>query len=212
MKTIKYIGMLMCIAFSLSMLSCKDKYFTDGGTFDPAASQFDGTTMAYLESKPQLFDSVTTLIKLCNLTSAVNASGSTFFAPQNYSVFNYLKLIYPDAKKMPKQLSDLTADDLSEIATLLKGYIVPNQRIMRKDLATSYSYYDTYVGKRSRCNIVKEDYLGNVNKGASYIMFGLNTSSNKDAFISVKVVVSDVSTQTGVVQVVAADTHILGFK
>ena len=213
MKTIQYTGMLLCIAFCLSILGCKDKYFTDGGTLNPTTANYEGTTMAYLESKPQLFDSVTTLIKLCNLTSVVNASGTTFFAPQNYSVFNYLKLIYPDAKKMPKRLTDLTSDDLTEIATLLKGYIVPNQRILRKDLATSYSFYNTYVGKASRCNLVREDYLGNVNKGASYIIYGLNSSSTgQDAFQTVKVAVSDVTTQTGVLQVLTADTHILGFK
>lgn len=214
MKMIRYImGMVLCAILSYTMVSCNDDYYADGGVLE-TVGEYSGTTTAYLESKPRLFDSLTTLIRLCDLTAEVNAAGNTFFAVQNYSIFNYLKLTFPDPTKRPKSLNDLSQEELDKIKIILRGYIVPSQRIVRDQLSTSYIYHDTAVGKKARFNLVREDYLGNVNKGAAYIMFGLNTSSNpaQERYQSVKVVTTDVLTRTGVLHVVETDTHILGFN
>ena len=68
---------------------CSKDYFADGGTLNPDQTTTLGvSTMDYLKSRPEIFDTLTTLITMTGLESAVNASGSTFLAPKNYSIYN----------------------------------------------------------------------------------------------------------------------------
>ena len=78
---------------------CTKDYYADGGTLDPDKTMTLGmSTMDYLKSRPEIFDTLTTLISLTGLEAAVNANGSTFLAPKNYSIRNYFNLVFPDVK------------------------------------------------------------------------------------------------------------------
>jgi len=194
---------------------CSKDYFADGGTLDPDETTTLGmSTMDYLKSRPEIFDTLTTLITLTGLEAAVNANGSTFLAPKNYSIHNYFNLIYPDPEKRPKTFSEITDEEMEIITKNLKDYIIPGKQIVRDELNKTYSYDTTYGGTKARFNIVQDDYLGNVNMGAKYIIFALDlgTPGVFEFYRSVQVETADLKSTNGVVHVLAADSHIFGFN
>ncbi|MFT3701736.1 MAG: fasciclin domain-containing protein [Agriterribacter sp.] len=193
---------------------CSKSYYADGGTLNlDETTKLGMSTMDYLKSRPEVFDTLTTLITMAGLEEAVNANGSTFFAPKNYSIFNYFKLMYPDPEKRPKSFSDLTEEEMERITQILKNYIIPGKQIIRSELTTAYSYDTTYSGTRARFNIIQDDYLGNVNMGAKYVIFSLNKGTGgTEIYQSVEVETADLQATNGIVHVLAADSHIFGFN
>lgn len=204
----------MCICMIALLTSCQDSYFNDGGRLPENIGKFDGSTMEYLERQPKLFDTLTTLIKMNKLEQVVNAPGNTFFAPQDYSIHNYFKLKYPDPTKRPKSFEDISKTDMEEIAQIIQHYIVPDQKILKAGLSTVYSYGASFSKRRVRFNLVREDYLGNVNMGATNLMFSLDVKPLEAVpqFQSAMVVLSDIETKNGVIQTLVTDTHVFGFK
>lgn len=194
---------------------CSKDYFADGGVLNRDETATLGvSTMDYLKSQGELFDTLSALITLNGLDAAVNAKGSTFLAPRDYSISNYFKLLFPDPEKRPATFNDIPQEEMEKIAGILKNYIIPGQEIVRDKLATTYSYDTTYAGTKARFNIVQDDYLGNVNMGAKFIIFSLNVSApgEKERYQSVQVVTSDLRSTNGVVHVLSSDTHIFGFN
>jgi hypothetical protein len=193
---------------------CSDAYFTDGGVQADQTGMLNVSTMKYLESEPAKFDTLVSLIKLCGLEAEVSKTGSTFLAPQNYSIHNYFKLLFPDENKWPP-LSQLSDAEKKAIAQILRNYIIPDKEIERKGLSPAYSYATTQGGKKARFNLIREDYLGNVNMGAAYVVFALDTSidgSPVERFQSVTVVTSGLRSTSGIIHVLDSNTHIFGFK
>ncbi|MBN8786238.1 MAG: fasciclin domain-containing protein [Terrimonas sp.] len=211
MKPIIAIALVVVVFIS----GCSKDYYADGGTLSLDETETLGvSTMDYLKSHPEIFDTLTTLITMTGLESAVNTSGSTFLAPKNYSIHNYFNLVYPDPEKRPKTFSEITDEDMEIIAEILKNYIIPGKEIVRSGLATTYSYNTTYGGTKARFNIVQDDYLGNLNMGAKYIIFSLNQGApgGAERYQSVQVETADLHSTNGVVHVLAADSHIFGFN
>ncbi len=206
------IAILLAGAFFIC--GCSDEYFTDGGVPADQTGVLNLSTMKYLESQPAKFDTLVILIKLAGLEAEVNKSGNTFLAPQNYSIHNYFKLLYPDESKWPalSQLSDAEKKDITQI---LKNYIIPNKEIERNGLSPAYSYTTTSGGKKARFNLIREDYLGNVNMGAAYVIFALDTSpvgSTVERYQPVQVVTSGLRSTNGIIHVLDSNTHIFGFN
>jgi hypothetical protein len=202
-KAITFVGILFIIG-------CSDDYFADGGLITNQGSSATLSTFDYLKSEKQSFDTLTTLIQLCGLESAVNSKGNTFFAPRDYSIHNYFKLIYPNPDTRPASLATIPQADLNEITEILKNYIIPNEEIVRSKLTTAYSYQTTYAGRKARFNLFKQDYLGNVGLGAQSVVFSLNMSApgGKERYQSVQVISSDLKTTNGIVHVLNSDSHI----
>ncbi len=199
----------------LVFTGCGKDYFTDGGTLNPDETiNLNLSTMDYLKSHPDVFDTLTTLITLTGLEAAVNASGNTFLAPKNYSIRNFFNLAYPDPEKKPKSFTEIPGEDLEAIEAILKNYIIPDKKVVRNELSTTYSYLTTYGDTRARFNIVRNDYLGNVNMGAKFIIFSLNVGApgGPEQYQSVQVETADLQSTNGVVHVLTADTHIFGFN
>ena len=194
---------------------CSKDYYADGGKLNlDEAATLGVSTMDYLKSRPEIFDTLTTLITLTGLEGAVNMNGSTFLAPKDYSIYNFFKLVYPDPEKRPKAFSEITAEEMENIKKILKNYIIPGKQIVRSELNKTYSYDTTYGGAKARFNIVQDDYLGNVNMGAEYIIFALDlgTPGVFEFYRSVEVETADLHSTNGIVQVLAADSHIFGFN
>lgn len=205
----------MAFVTLLFIVGCKDGYFTDGGNLPiDEAANLKVTTMDYLQSQPQSFDTLARLIKLSGLETVVNSKNNTFLAPRDYSIHNFIKLLYPDPDKRPATLEAYPQEEKDMIKEMLKDYIIPNEEILRAKLATTYSYVTTYSGRKARFNIVSEDYLGNVNMGAKYIIFSLNMSpaGQKETYQSVQVVTADLRSTNGIVHILNSDTHIFGFN
>ena len=208
-KLIAFIGVL-----AVFTAGCKKSYFADGGTPVDQSGNLGISTMDYLQRESGSFDTLTRLIKITGLESAVNSKGNTFLAPRDYAIHNYFKLLYPDPTKAPSTLEALPQEEKDKIAQIIKNYIIPNQEIVRSTLSTAYSYVTTYGGTKARFNLVTTDYLGNVNMGAKYIVFSLNVSPQGSAerYQTVQVVTADLRSTNGIVHVLAADTHIFGFN
>ena len=196
--------------------ACSKDYFADGGTLNPDETTNLGvSTMDYLKSRPEVFDTLVTLINLTGLEAAVNANGSTFLAPKDYSIHNYFNLVFPDPEKRPKTFAEIPVEEMEKITAILKNYIIPNKQVVRDELATTYSYVTTYGDTKARFNIVQDDYLGNVNKGAKNVVFALDIlgiPGGPEFYRSVFVETADLRSTTGVVHVLAADSHIFGFN
>lgn len=209
---ISIIAILLATVFVIS--GCNDEYFTDGGVPTDQTGVLNLSTMKYLESEPAKFDTLVILIKLSGLEAEVNKSGNTFLAPQNYSIHNYFKLLYPDESKWPA-LSQLSDVEKKEIAQILRNYIIPDKQIERSGLSPAYSFATTNGGKKARFNLIREDYLGNVNMGAAYVVFALDVSpdgSTVERYQPVMVVTSGLRSTNGIVHVLDSNTHIFGFK
>ena len=210
--------MKQAIVIILTLLSvitwgCDDSYFSDGGTLDPNVGNLNMSTLDYLEKHPEKFDTLSKLIRVCGLENEVNRSGNTFFAPNDYSIHNYFRLQYPDSpwpslQELPEELKE-------EITGHLKNYIITGQQIVREELSPAYSFSTTLGGKKARFNLIREDYLGNVNKGASFIMYSVDVNTNperSESYQSVRVIVSNLRSTNGVVHELVPDSHIFGFK
>ncbi|WP_138478604.1 fasciclin domain-containing protein [Dyadobacter bucti] len=190
---------------------CNDDYFTDGGLPDEKASVLNVSTLDYLDSQKGQFDTLATLIKLCGLEAEVNKPGNTFLAPQNYSIHNYFKLLFPEDNWPP--LTALTAEQKEEIAGIIRNYIIPDKQVERSGLSPAYSYETTRGGTKARFNLIREDYLENVNMGAAYLVFGLNVGAgNVEQYRSVIVVTSGLRSTNGIIHVLDSNTHIFGFN
>jgi len=210
---IKLIKAIVLIS-AIFVMGCKDTYFSDDLQSSGQSGQLGVTTMQYLQNNPSTFDTLARLIKLTGLESAVNEKGSTFMAPRDYSIHNYFRLLYPDPANMPATLDALPQLEKDRIAEIIKDYIIPKQEIVSSGLATTYSYVVTAGGKKARFNVVTTDYLGNVNMGAKFVNFSLNTAppGDKEQYESVSVVTANLRPTNGVLHVLASDAHIFGFN
>lgn len=74
---------------SLCMLSCsKDSHIIGGNTHNP---KVDLTTFDYLKGNSRgLFDTLIIILDAAGLKEMVNQPGVIFFAPTDYSIYNYL--------------------------------------------------------------------------------------------------------------------------
>ncbi|PWJ57051.1 fasciclin domain-containing protein [Dyadobacter jejuensis] len=204
----------MVLATVLFSFGCSDEYFTDGGVQADLTGTLNVSTMDYLQSEPAKFDTLVSLIKLCGLETEISTPGSTFLAPQDYSIHNFFKLLYPDETKWPA-LTDLSEEEKSAITQILRNYIIPDQEIERSGLSPAYSYATTQGGKTARFNLIRTDYIGNVNMGAAFIVFALDVSpegSSVERFQSVTVVTSGLRSTNGMIHILDPNTHIFGFN
>lgn len=208
---------IVAITFVILVLAtgCGKDYYKDGGIINIEDTvNLKVSTMDFLKSRPNVFDTLVTLITLTGLEDAVNASNATFLAPKNYSIYNFFNLYYPDPEKRPKSFDEIPEEDMEIFGEMLKNYIIPGSRIVRSGLNSTYSYVTTYGDKKARFNIIQEDYLGNVNMGAKYIVFSLNMApdGSPETYQSVQVETADLQSTNGIVHVLNADTHIFGFN
>ncbi|HEX8608198.1 MAG TPA: fasciclin domain-containing protein, partial [Pedobacter sp.] len=194
--------MIKAIAFvsALFMMGCKDDYFSDDLKPVDQSGVLGVTTMEYLRNNPSTFDTLTRLIKITGLESAVDEKGSTFLAPRDFSIHNYFKLLYPDPANMPATLDALPQPEKDRIAEIIRYYIIPKNEILSGGLATTYSYVVTSAGIKARFNAVTTDYLGNINLGARFVNFSLNIApaGSAEQYKTVSVATSDLRSTTGV--------------
>lgn len=214
MGPMKKITAALAIATLLFTAGCGDDYFADGGLLDDQVGVLDVSTMDYLESNPEAFGTLVGLIKRCQLEDAVNKSGNTFLAPQDYSIFNYFALEFPNPNERPASLAEIPQENLDKISEIIKNYLIPGEEIVREKLSTAYHYTTTLGNKKARFNLIREDYLGNVNMGAASIVFSLDTSleGQKEQYQTVEVVTSNLRSTNGIIHVLKSDAHIFGFN
>ncbi len=86
----KILSRILLSACTLALLySCKkDNYIVGGSVHD--VNQFKNTsTYDVLKTNP-VFDTLSIIIDAAGMRDKINASGTSFFAPTDYSIYNYL--------------------------------------------------------------------------------------------------------------------------
>ncbi|MDR0265317.1 MAG: fasciclin domain-containing protein [Sphingobacterium sp.] len=158
----------MIVLLLCSLISCKqDEYYEDGGL---AQAKFNGSIMAYLDSKPREFDTIAQIIRLAGLEEDFKTKELTFFAPRDENIkgligrargntvdelFSVNGRLYSLGRDTIKTLSDVDS-------TIWRKYLL---RYM-------------FNGKRKLMDYPQIDFdLLNVYKGQNYTALG-NTVSN----------------------------------
>jgi hypothetical protein len=93
----------LCIVASL-FTACKKDYITGGAVED--IEQYKNTATYDALSGNPLYDTLVQLIDAAGLKDRINETGTTFFAPSDYSIYSYLnqrsvlvQLTYPNSKQ-----------------------------------------------------------------------------------------------------------------
>ncbi|WP_333626905.1 hypothetical protein [Sphingobacterium siyangense] len=159
---------MMIVALLCSLASCKqDEYYEDGGL---AQAKFNGSIMAYLDSKPREFDTIAQIIRLAGLEEDFKTKEFTFFAPRDENI-----------KTLIGQAKGTTVDDIYSV----NGRLYTFGRDTIKTLADvdstiwrKYLLRYMFTGKRKLMDYPQIDFdLLNVYKGQNYTALG-NTVSN----------------------------------
>ena len=164
-KNFKILPLLSLIMLCTLLYSCKkDAYITGGSIVNPKVNL---TTYDFLKSDPfQQFDTLLMLIDKAGLKEQLNQTGVTFFAPNDYSVYNYL-----NAKTMKAQgidpLAKYTLDSLfkydwNEVKDSLKMYMISTPLTYDKLTNNGAKYITALTGDTV---VVSYEYTTNGNLG-----------------------------------------------
>lgn len=82
MKIFLKIGTFILLV-GLALSACKKEDYLDTGVHDP---KYKGTIWQYLESRPDLFDTLTVALKIAKLDVVLQNEEVTFFAPPDPSI------------------------------------------------------------------------------------------------------------------------------
>lgn len=166
LKNISYVFFITLLFFGTGACK-KDEYYKDGGL---AQAKFEGSIMAYLDSKPREFDSIAQIVRLAGLEEDFKTKEFTFFAPRDENIKRLIGLAGGNAQNGPSGVNmllyQLGRDTLKTLADI-------DSTIWRK-----YLLRYMFNGKRKLMDYPQIDFdLLNVYKGQNYTSFG-NTVSN----------------------------------
>lgn len=86
-KLLPFIGILLIAGAFLT--SCtKDDYYKDGGMANP---KYNGTIFQYLQTRPDMFDTITYIIERAGLKDKIEQEDVTFFCPTDQSVVDAMR-------------------------------------------------------------------------------------------------------------------------
>ena len=88
MKKLSLKNIVFFFAIAISFVACKKDYIK-GGKPEDVNMYKNMTTYDFLKSNP-LYDTLVQVIDAAGLQDKINEQGNTFFAPSDYSIFNYL--------------------------------------------------------------------------------------------------------------------------
>jgi len=231
MKTNKISWIIVLLLMIIFSSACKKEYYLDSGTHE---AQFDGTTMDYLKSRPELFDSLIRVIKLAELENVIDNQSMTFFAPANAtinkSVFLLNRQLYLLGQDTVKQLDQI---DPSVWKKYLSRYILPGKYLLKDFPQLDTTNLDVYPGQGyitfaeepMNIGVLYNDVVSKNSAGVEqtikyagyrqlYISYVYNFSNESSAnqFINAPVATSDIQTNSGVLHVLNFSKHNFGFN
>jgi len=143
----KYTILPALLTLLLTLNACKKDYIT-GGAPGTRTNYKDLTTYDLLKSS-SLYDTLVQLIDAAGLKDKVNQQNSTFFAPSDYAVFNYLNQrtiqvqnANPSAKFALDSLLYYIRGNISGTRDSLLMYLVP-QTLPYSSLTNTGNFYPT---------------------------------------------------------------------
>lgn len=227
MKNILKIGTFLLLV-GLIFTACKKEDYLDTGVHDP---KYKGTIWQYLESRPDMFDTLIVALKIAKLDEVLKNEEVTFFAPPNQSI---LKSVWA----MNQQLFRAGQDSITSLDQVkpevwrkyLSRYILKG-----KNLAKDFSQLDTlkldsypggiyknYENSEVNIGVFYNDIRASDNqliKYAGYRQLYFNYPYSVPGleelllpFITAPVATSDIQPTNGVLHVLQFSKHTLGFR
>lgn len=152
MKKISSIKLLILGMVVIAFSACKKNYII-GGDAEDINMYANTTTYDLLKSNP-LYDTLLQVIDAAGFKDKINAEGSTFFAPSDYSIFTYmnlrtkeLQLTNATAKFALDSLLYYIANNVNNTRDSLGMYLI-KQPLTYDNLTNTGSYYPTeQIGK-----------------------------------------------------------------
>lgn len=222
---------ILTVLLSIIMMSsCQKEYYLDDGVHD---AQYDGTTMQFLASRPELFDSLTRIIKLSGLEEVINTGPVTFFAPPNASINKSVVMLnsylYLNGQDTVLELSQI---DPSVWRKYLARYIVDDTFLLKDfpqiDTMNLEVYpgqgYLSYLDEPMNIGVLYNDVTSENSAGVvqtikyagyrqlylSYV-YDFSDESSATQFITAPVATSDIQTHSGALHVLNFSKHSFGF-
>lgn len=215
---VRYIFLLFVGACLIS--SCQDKgYLEDGGIANPF---FNGTTMDFLESRPDLFKELVAVIRHADMEQIFERDDMTFFAPTDWSInrsmerlnYNWYNLQGRDS------ITSITQVKPEVWRELLSLYIVEDRYVLKDipqlDTIAMNAYpgqaYVSYEGRPMNIGVVYHEANGVKYAGYRQLLYSyVNDFVNND-MTNAYVATSDIQTVNGVVHVLRLIDHRFGFN
>lgn len=213
MKTIrKYCGVgIFGLLFGFILTSCnKTKGYYD---FQNQENLFSGNTIAYFESKPEVYDSLMhALAFFPELKNQLASDSLTVFAPTNasfQSAINNFNLIRKNQKKAPLYIKDLDKDQLDILLSkyIVKGIVTTDSMLYVDGLFVHTLTHDQPMHAQR----VKQEASGLVDGGLITVFYSDTKGSNFTQYWTRSATQAvNIKTQNGVVHILA-NGHEFGF-
>jgi len=220
----KLLKILICSALSVFLLTycTDDSYLVDGGKSNPV---FPGTVWDFINSRPDLFDTLRYSIQIAGMESVFTDENITFFAPPDISILNTLNLLndylYRTGKDTIADLKQIKPDVWREFLGL---YIIPD-RYLLKDIVqidtTMLSAYGgqaylSYNGRPMNMGVIYHDVVSGDNRikyaGYRQLLYSYIYDFTELDMQNAYVATSDIQTDNGVVHVLRYSDHFFGFS
>lgn len=218
MKINKNIILKLLVLFVIGVSSC-NKYYFDSGTHNPI---FEGSSIDYLKSKEDFFDSTLMVIDLAEMKNTIENENVTFFAPPSGCIARAIKHLNRRLEFNGKD----TVKELSQIKpivwkSLLSNYIFRGKNLLKdypqRDTVSYLAYpgqnYTSYSGRIMNIGVIFNDaggvqYAGYRQLFLSYIP---DLSNPLVSLKNIPIASSDIQTKNGVIHVLNRTKHTFGF-
>lgn len=203
-KILSFTALLLVI-----MSSCNKSNYEDGGTLDPV---FKGTTLDYLASRPDMFDSLTKVIRLAGFEQTLKSEEVTFFAPPAQTIQQTIRFVNSQLSYYGKD----TIYNLQQVKPAVWKKMLSRYIFKHRKSLTDYPQVDfqnvpvfpgqpyvSYGGDIMNVGVSYSDaggvqYAGN---RTLYISFIASLSSPTTSWINAPVATSNIVTNNGYVHV-----------
>lgn len=189
--------------------SCNKSNYQDGGTLDPV---FKGSSFDYLVSRPDIFDSLTKVIRLAGLEQTLKSEDITFFAPPQQTIEKTIRIV----NLLQKSYGKDTVYNLRQIKPAVWKKMLSRYMFKHKKSLTDYPQVDflnvpvfpgqpyvSYGGDIMNIGVKYSDAGGVQYAGerSLYLSYIASLSSPTNSWISAPVATCNVTTNNGYVHV-----------
>jgi hypothetical protein len=220
MKT-KYLSLIAGFAIVVMLLAaCKKDYYQDTGL---AKGKFNGSVLAYLQSKPEYFSKLLQVIAITKTEDIFQKENITFFAPSNpcfdSTIAQVNRVLYFSGKDTIVKLTQVPVQVWRE---MLARYIFKGKYMLNDIPQIDFSQYKTYPGVFTRSYDGTAMNLGvvyNNEGGAQYVGYRqLHISYTPDIsqlpgmWFKAPVASVNIEPDNGAVHVLVFSQHNFGFS
>ncbi|WP_099366008.1 fasciclin domain-containing protein [Sphingobacterium sp. 1.A.4] len=218
MKNQKHIVWKLAVVMLICFTGCK-KYYFDSGIHDP---KFNGSSIKYLESKLDFFDSTLMVIDLAGIKNVIENEEVTFFAPPSgcitRAVLGLNRQLQFNGKDTVKELSQIKPQVWKN---MLSNYIFKGKNLLKdypqRDTVSYLAYpgqnYTSYGGRIMNIGVIYNDAGGVQYAGYRQLFLAYipDLSNPMVSLRNIPIATSDIQTNNGVIHVLNRTKHTFGF-